>query len=213
MNGQTRVGLASLATVLFSLFALSGCTSFGSQEPLPDSTRVPMPDLRGMWQVDKPPGGDAEAPESILVIVTGAPLDERGCMDVRVALFENNRNPYGGSKSPSSELDRDSYEPESTWCAHQFAGLIVIEQQLTDDRSASYEHALLVLEESTARWLDIGNKIWDWTAESSRHGDSTVTLSSEELEALIAEHAVELSMLVNAANNPPLTRLGAGSAR
>jgi hypothetical protein len=205
MNGQTRVGLASLAAVLFSLFALSGCTSFGSQEPLPDSTRVPMPDLRGMWQVDKPPDGDAEAPELLLVIVTGAPLDERGCMDVRVALFDNN--------SLSNDLHRDSYEPESTWCAHQFAGLIVIEQQPTDDRSASYEHALLVLEESTARWLDIGNKIWDWTAESSRHGDSTVTLSSEELEALIAEHAVELSMLVNAANNPPLTRLGAGSAR
>ncbi len=125
-------------------------------------------------------------------------------MDVRVAVFDGDGNASGSWKS------RDPYEPDWTWCAHRIAGLTIVEQQLTDDTSRPLEHFILTQRRSSVRFCDIHGALWEATPEAARRDDEdeeVITLSSDALAALIAEHAADLERYADQECEVKLTRL------
>jgi hypothetical protein len=187
------------------LLALGGCVVTGTENPLPESTRIQMPDLRGVWLLKIP---DDTAPhhrsQPIVLILSGQPHDERGCMTVRAAIFD------GNGKSAGSWESRDPYEADWTWCAHRIAGLTIVEQRLTNDDSRPWEHFLLRQRRSHIRFCDIHAALWDAAPESARREDGeeeVITLSSDELAALIAAHAHDLQRYADRKCPLKITRL------
>jgi len=173
-----------------ALLTLSGCVVTGTENPLPASTRVQMPDLRGVWLLQIPHDTKPHRrSEPLVLVLDGQPHDERGCMTVRVAIFD------GNGKSAGSWESRDPYEADWTWCAHHIAGLTIVEQRATEDDSGPWEHSTLRQHRSHVHFCDIHEVLWDATPESARREDDDeeiITLSSDALAALIAEHAADL---------------------
>ena len=184
---------------------LGGCVVTGTDHPLPETTRVQMPDLRGVWVAWIPGDAASHQPEEpIVFIVEGRPRDERGCMVVRVALFDSNGSAAGSWES------RDPYESDWTWCAHRIAGLTIVEQTLTEDASRPLEHFILRQHRSNVRVCDIHRALWDATPESARRkddGEEIITLSSDALAALIADHATELKRFADRECKLKISRL------
>lgn len=182
--------LVKLWLAVLGLCAVAGCVDTGTENPLPEQTRMQMPDLRGIWTADVTPNHTAEdESDPGIIVVSGLLHDQRGCMTVRVALFDGNGNPSGEwwSRSP--------YLPDWTWCAYRIADLIVVEQQVTSDETRPIEHALLDRHGDRVRWCYVDTRLWDYTPESARREldeDQIITLPSEAVAALIAEHAEDL---------------------
>lgn len=187
------------------LLALGGCVVTGTENPLPESTRIQMPDLRGVWllqiQSDSKPH---RPPETGALILSGRPHDERGCMTVRAALFD------GNGESSGSWESRDPYEADWIWCAHRIAGLTIVEQRLVKDDSHPWEHFILRQHRSHFRFCDIHAVLWDAAPESARREDGEeeiITLSSDALAALIAAHATDLERYADRQCQLKITRL------
>jgi hypothetical protein len=192
--------LAALA-----LLALGGCVVTGTENPLPESTRIQMPDLRGVWLMDIPrKSAKHHSSEPIVMILSGQPHDERGCMTVRLAIFD------GNGESSGSWESRDPYEADWSWCAHRIAGHTIVEQSLTEDDSRPFEHFILRQHRSHVRLCDIHEVLWEAAPESSRReneDEEIVTLSSDALAALLAEHAADLERYVARECKQKITRL------
>jgi len=187
------------------LLALGGCVVTGTENPLPESTRIQMPDLRGVWRLQIQSDSEPHRPpETGVLIIRGLPHDERGCMNVRVALFDGNGNTWGTWES------RDPYEPDWTWCAHRIAGLTIVEQRLVEDASRPLEHFILKQHRSNVGLCSIDDELWDVTPESARQeneGEEIITLSSDALAALIVEHAADLERYADRKCQLKITRL------
>lgn len=188
-----------------ALLTLSGCVVTGTENPLPASTRVQMPDLRGVWLLQIPHDTKPHRrSEPLVLVLDGQPHDERGCMTVRVAIFD------GNGKSAGSWESRDPYEADWTWCAHHIAGLTIVEQRATEDDSGPWEHSTLRQHRSHVHFCDIHEVLWDATPESARREDDDeeiITLSSDALAALIAEHAADLERYADRKCDLKITRL------
>jgi len=187
------------------LLALGGCVVTGTENPLPESTRIQMPDLRGVWLMDIPrKSAEHHSSEQIVLILSGQPHDERGCMTVRAALFD------GNGESSGSWESRDPYEADWIWCAHRIAGLTIVEQRLAQVESRTWEHFILRQHRSHFRFCDIHAVLWDAAPESARREDGEeeiITLSSDELAALIAAHATDLERYADRQCPLKITRL------
>ncbi len=180
-----------LAPIAVLALCCAGCTTYGTQNPLPAATRIPTPDLRGIWLVKVPrdeqnPGDPSEG----IIVVNGRPLDANGCQTVRVQLLDGNGS-AGGDWD-----DRDPYSEEWTWCAYRVGAFTVMEQHPVEDAAQPFQHALLSMRGPTVRWCYIDDQLVDFAPPSAQRPDSgnqhILTLSSEELAALLSSHAGEL---------------------
>ena len=187
------------------LLALGGCVVTGTENPLPESTRIQMPDLRGVWLLQFPHDTKPHRrSEPLVLILDGQPHDERGCMTVRAAIFDGNGNSAGSWES------RDPYEADWTWCAHRIAGLTIVEQPATEDDAGPWDHSILRQHRSHVRFCGIHEVLWNATPESARREDDDeeiITLSSDALAALIAAHAADLERYADRKCQLKITRL------
>ncbi len=190
---MTRSSAHAFILVPVALLALfcTGCTTYGTQNPLPATTRIPTPDLRGVWLARVPRDArDPDEPSEGIIVVNGRPLDANGCQTVRVQLLD------GNGSAGDDWNDRDPYSEDWTWCAHRVGEFTVIEQHPVEDAAQPFQHALLTMRGSAVRWCYIDDQLVDFAPPSAQRPDSgmqhILTLSSAELEALVAGHASEL---------------------
>ena len=180
-----------LAPIAVLALSCAGCTTYGTQNPLPEATRIPTPDLRGVWLAKVP--RDAQNPDDPsegIIVVNGRPLDAKGCQTVRVQLLDGN-----GSAGDDWD-DRDPYSEDWTWCAHRIGEFTVIEQHPVADAAQPFQHALLSTRGPTVRWCYIDDQLVDFAPPSAQRPDSgmqhILTLSSDELAGLLSTHSSEL---------------------
>ena len=85
-----------------------------------------------------------------------------------------------------------------------------MEQYLTEDDSLPFEHFVLRQRRSGVRFCDIHGELWDAAPESARRQDEQheiITLSSDALASLIAEHAADLEQFSDHECKVEATRL------